>query len=386
MAAPPSPAQERLTLLVFAAMALHLVFLVDSLLDQVLRLPLEGDWHYIHELGRRVWAGDWATAYDVGPEDRLFWRYPPFALYAAALWALLPAVAAYWVLMGLQVLGVGVTLRQLPVSAPVLAVTAAFASAPFADVVGAGQFSGILLAVIASGCLLWARGQPLVGGLVLGLLATKPNWGLPFGLFALAVGEWRAAAGMLATTAGLLLCTAPLGLGIWSSFLEMSLRNDRILAAYDNSLMITLWGTLQGALPGVLARVAWWGGLGAMGWALVRVVRREDREMQLATVTLFAIAANPYASYYDALVLLFPGLVWARRADGSRWWWAIGGILAALWISTYAATKYHMLWAGERPPFALTGLLIAAWLVTLGGWRTRSAPGEHEVPVADPAA
>jgi len=370
----PDRQGEIVGLAVFAVAGLHLLFVADTLWDAIRGLELEGDWYWIWRLGARIWDGQISGSYDIDEGQTLFWRYPPYVLYVAAAMALVPPAVAWWTNAAVQTGALWVAIRQLPTAPLVVATTVLVASAPFCDAIGAGQFSGVLLAVITVGSVLWSKGHDFVGGLVLGLLAAKPNWGLPFGLFALAIGQWRAAGGMLVTTALLVVASLPLGVDLWGAFVEMSLRNDQFVAMYDNRLQITLWGTLEGALPRGLARGAWWLGLCGMGAAVVGAVRRSSRLDQLAAVTLFTVAANPYASYYDALALAFPALVWHRRSAMGYPWWVTGGLIALIWFSAFTATKYHMILSTEPPPFTLTGLLVALWLIVEGFWRPVPAP------------
>jgi len=357
------PVLERLELLLFAFLGVHLLFIADSVVDNVVELNLEGDWWHLYTVGLRVWDGTVPGVYDIDINAKMFWRYPPFCLYGAAVLAIGPPAVGYWTQVALQVCGVGLVAWLLRARKTHLVVLAIVASAPLHTTVGAGQNSGVLLAVIVSGSILWSQGRSVAGGIVLGLLAAKPNWGLPFGVFALLVRDWQAAVAMLSTAAALTLASLPLGPGLWVDFVMALTHHNELVARYPPSRMITLWSTLQPMLPALAAHVLWWSGLAAMVAALAQIVRRDDRLHQLGALTLFSVACNQYASFYDALVLIFPALLWWRRGTRTAVWWGIGGVILATWIAAHAATSYGQLLGSGDPPFALTGVLTTLWLI-----------------------
>jgi hypothetical protein len=89
----------------------------------------------------------------------------------------------------------------------------------------------------------------------------------------------------------------------------------------------------------------------------------------LGLTLLLAVAVNPYASFYDALVLVLPATVWwADRALWRRGPWLTVGILIAI---AWCAEQYVYTWsnvlrplgADWRPPFSLVGPAVTIWLL-----------------------
>ena len=84
---------------------------------------------------------------------------------------------------------------------------------------------------------------------------------------------------------------------------------------------------------------------------------------------LLAVSANPYAFFYDALVLAVPATVWWAERD--RWartpWLIVGALLALTWCwssgcipGEWSAGPAGVRW---RPPVSIVGLTTAIWLV-----------------------
>jgi hypothetical protein len=72
-----------------------------------------------------------------------------------------------------------------------------------------GQNATLTLTILVWGWALAARGRPVAGGVVWGLLVFKPVWALAFFLVPFLSRRWRFCAAMVATGAGLALLTLP---------------------------------------------------------------------------------------------------------------------------------------------------------------------------------
>ncbi|MBL8795338.1 MAG: DUF2029 domain-containing protein [Planctomycetia bacterium] len=85
-----------------------------------------------------------------------------------------------------------------------------------------GQNAPLTLAIVTWGWALMAREHPIAGGMVWGLLAFKPVWGLAFFLAPLVTARWRACLAMVLTGGGLALLTLPfVGLRSWFNWLDV---------------------------------------------------------------------------------------------------------------------------------------------------------------------
>ena len=85
-----------------------------------------------------------------------------------------------------------------------------------------GQNSSLTLCIVVWGWALMARGRPVAGGFLWGLLAFKPVWAVSLLLALILLGRWRSALVMAATGAGLVLLTLPVvGVQAWFDWLHV---------------------------------------------------------------------------------------------------------------------------------------------------------------------
>ena len=339
---------------------------------------MQNDWRHFQVAAEQFVSGQWADLYT----DRLdtvhpgyFWRYPPFALYAVAPLAWMPQGWAYGLLasIGLAALaGSLVLLSRFGPPAELEAWVLAIAlSAPALSTLITGQISALLLLCVVTAAALWTRGHVVAACAVLGLLAVKPNLGIFFGGYVIARREWRGAGAMVAVVIGLSALTLPLGFELWADFLRVSLSNTTLIAQYEPYKMITLKSFLSSVLgDGRVAQVLWVGVSLGLSAAAVSVWQRPGPPLRyLGHVLLLAIAANPYASFYDALLLVVPATVWWLERDSWRRnrWIVVGALIATMWCWEQWAHTYREILKsaglGVTPPFSLVGPIAAVWLL-----------------------
>ena len=117
---------------------------------------------------------------------------------------------------------------------------------------GHGQ-NGFLTAALFAGALVTLERRPGTAGVLFGLLAYKPQFGLMIPLALLAAGRWRAIAAAAATVAAMLLATMlAFGLEIWRAFFD-STKVSRAALLESGEVG---WHKMQS----VLSWVRMWGG------------------------------------------------------------------------------------------------------------------------------
>lgn len=335
----------------------------------------ERDWWTLREVARSFVAGDWGAVY----VDRAlsngtnFFRYPPFVLYLIAPLAAIPPLAAYAVVCAIQLVAAVVILLLLfrirrPREAE-LNVAAVLGSAAMAHVIVSGQNSALLALVIAAAAYFWAVGRNSAAGVCVGLLACKPNWLPVFGLFALWRGGLKAGLAAAITGAALVISTLPLGVGLWKAFFAMTTRAGEIGTRYSLYKEITLLAALRSVLGwGTLTTIVW---AGSVAIATVLVIRalRQGRPLgrSIASITLLAVIANPYVSFYDGFVLVVPATLWyAHRGTYSdRAWRSVGMWIGAYWVWDMAVFYYaSVVPIFRNPHVSAAGFLVTGWLVT----------------------
>jgi hypothetical protein len=101
---------------------------------------------------------------------------------------------------------------------------------------------------------------------------------------------------------------------------------------------------------------------------------------------LLVISANPFAFFYDALLLAIPATVWWAERD--RWsrnpWLIVGWLIALMWCSEQWLYSWGVVTARGgvpwRPPVSIVGLSTAIWLILVGREAMR-APDGHPVEI-----
>ena len=85
-----------------------------------------------------------------------------------------------------------------------------------------GQNSSLTLMIAIWGWALNVRGRPILGGIVWGMLAYKPVWGLTFFIAAMALRQWRFGLSMCITGLMLVIFTLPfVGVQSWKDWLHV---------------------------------------------------------------------------------------------------------------------------------------------------------------------
>ena len=97
------------------------------------------------------------------------------------------------------------------------------ASAPWATSLLLGQLAALWLAMAVIGLVLWNERRDLSAGVVLGLLATKPVFLIPFALFVLRERRSRIAIGIAISIVALVAISAP-AFGTWIDWAHASSR------------------------------------------------------------------------------------------------------------------------------------------------------------------
>lgn len=298
------------------------------------------------------------------------WHYPPMFLLVvlpAALmpygWALLAYLAAtfpaYW--------------KTLRAMAP--GTTAGLAALAFPGVwvnVGHGQ-NGFLTTGLMGGGLLLLERRPVLAGVLFGLLAYKPQFGLLLPLVLAAAGRWTSvvAAGATATVAALL-SLAVFGVDTWDAFFA-SLALSRTVVLEQGAVG---WHRLQS----VFAAVRLLGGGVALAYAVqgvttvaaagaaVWVWRRGSGRLAAAALVTATLLATPYVMDYDLVLVALPIAWLAAEAmeRGPRPWEKT--LLAVAWLLPLVVRQIAQ---GLMVP--LTPLVLGALLaVIVGRVRARS--------------
>ncbi len=336
---------------------LYLVVTANGAVDQQGR-PLGTDFSDVYAAGTYVLDGDPEAPFDPARqharEQKLFgeatpfygWHYPPFFLLAAAALALMPygIALAVWqaVTLGLYLLTIRAIVRSwlqghaaIGIPPDWLLLASAFPAVLIN--IGHGQ-NGFLTAALLGAALMQLDRRPLLAGILFGLLAYKPQFGLLIPVALGATGRWRTVATAAVTVALLALATTlAFGPHVWQAFLD-STRFTRLVALEQGD---TGWYKIQS----LFAWARMWGAsvtvayalqaalVVALGAALIWLWRSTTAyPLKAAALCLAAILATPYTFDYDMMVLA-PAIAFVAVDGFARGFgpWEKTA-LAALWL------------------------------------------------------
>jgi Glycosyltransferase family 87 len=193
--------------------------------------PIGTDFSNVYAAGSLTWQGRAAEAYDPAlqhaAEKAVFdgrevpfygWHYPPFFFAIAVLVAAVPYAWGLAIWLVASFAAYLTAIRAILPRQETLLVAAAF-PAVFVNV-GHGQ-NGFLTAALLGGALHWLDRRPWLAGVLIGLLAYKPQFGVLIPIALLAGGRWRTIGAAAATVAALVAVSfAMLGSNVWHAFAD----------------------------------------------------------------------------------------------------------------------------------------------------------------------
>jgi hypothetical protein len=301
--------------------------------------PIGYDFITFWSAGLITLQGDPAGAFDpatifamqrvaVPASDMIFlWHYPPTFQVVAAGLATMPYLVSYFVFIGASLALYLAVLRQLVPSRDAIVLLLAFPGAYIAFLHGQNS---LLSAALIGGALISIDKRPILAGVLIGLLAYKPQLGLLFPLALLATGRWRAVRAAAATVVAYAgIATAWLGTDIWGVFLGNAgvvrsvMENGNLPWAKMPSAFIFL--AMLGASHA--ASYVFQGVVAIAAAATTVLVWRRCGPSPLAGATLVAgtLLISPYTFDYELALLAIPLALVARdmvergAGTGERW-------------------------------------------------------------------
>jgi alpha-1,2-mannosyltransferase len=378
-------------LIAFIAALAYLAATANGLNDALGR-PLGTDFSNVYAAGTLVRDGEPQAPFDpaqqyareqaiFGPATPFYgWHYPPFFLLVAAALATMPYLLALVVWQGATLALYLVVLRMIvtdppgeprreapaptakPAPDPLWLLLALAFPAVFINF-GHGH-NGFLTAALIGAALTCLDRRPLLAGVLIGLLAYKPQFGLLLPVVLVASGRWRVFAAAAATVAALAaITTAAFGTSVWDAFVA-STHFTRIIVLENGE---TGWQKIQS----VFSAVRMWGGpvplayavqgavtlalAGAMAWLWRAPV---DFALKAAGLIIAAVLATPYSLDYD-MTALAPAIAFLA-VRGMRCGFAPyeKSALAALWIAPLVARSLAQAMLLPVGLFAMVTMLI----------------------------
>jgi hypothetical protein len=320
----------------------------DGLIDRNGK-PLGTDFSNVYAAGSLTLQGRPAQAYEPAlqhaAEKTVFdgrevpfygWHYPPFFFAVAVVVAAFPYAwgLAIWLIASLA--AYLAVMRAILPRPETLLIAAAF-PAVFINI-GHGQ-NGFLTAALLGGALHLLDRRPWLAGVLIGLLAYKPQFGVLIPVALVAGGRWSTIGAALATVAALFAVSfLTLGGGVWHAFADSM--------TFTQTVVLEQGGTGWEKIQSVFSAVRMWGAdvhtayaaqialllmlAGSLFWLWRSDAAFELKASALATGSLLA---TPYVLDYD-LVVLAVGIAFFARHGLRRGFRSFEiSLLAMVWIA-----------------------------------------------------
>ena len=261
------------------------------------------------------------------------WPYlnPPVLAWLLVPLALLPFTVAFAVWIAASTIALGWAAWLTRPSARF--VLSAFGFLPTFVALGSGQIAPLIVLALVAAIRLEDRSRHLAAGVLLALLATKPQLGLLLPVALLASGRWRAPATAGAITVALAALTI-LTLGVDGTRAWLSAVRD-----FSDNPYFLRW-----SLVPLVGDAGWWAVLVAVA-VVVGVAARRWRDHTLVVYgagVIGSILVNHYLTPSDLVMLLIP--VWALARAGRRAVW----LAALLWGTGWLALFFPALVIGAE--------------------------------------
>jgi hypothetical protein len=319
----------------------------DGLIDRNSK-PIGTDFSNVYAAGTLIWQGRPAEAYEPArqhaAEKAVFggrevpfygWLYPPFFFVVAFLVASLPYAWGLAIWLAASFAAYLAAMRAIVPRPETLLIAAAF-PAVFINI-GHGQ-NGFLTAALLGGALHWLDRRPWLAGVLIGLLAYKPQFGVLIPVALLAGGRWNTIGAAAATVAALVAVSfVTLGGGVWHAFADSmtftqtvvlepgGIGWEKIQSAFS---AMRMWGAgvrtayaIQIALALMLAA--------SLAWLWQSNALFELKASALATASLLA---TPYVLDYDLVVLAVAIVFFVRHGMNRGFHDYEISLLAAAWV------------------------------------------------------
>jgi hypothetical protein len=347
----------------------------DGLIDRNGK-PIGTDFSNVYAAGRLALHGDAADAYDpplqhaaeravFGRDVPFFgWHYPPFFFAIAALVATVPYAFGLLLWMALSLPAYLATIRAILPKQETLLAAAAF-PAVFVNI-GHGQ-NGFFTAALLGGALQLLERRPALAGVLIGLLAYKPQFGLLIPLALLASKRWITIASAAATVAlSIALSVLLLGTDVWRAF--------RTSTAFTQTVVLEQGGTGWEKIQSIFSAVRMWGAgvplaygvqsalTLAVAACIVWLWRSAAAfELKAAALAIGCLLATPYVLDYDLVVLGVAIAFLARHGFARGFQPYEATVLAIAWIMPLLA---RTIMSATGVPFGLL-TLTAVFAITI---------------------
>jgi len=281
--------------------------------------------------GRLALAGAASTAYDIAHPTMMqqlalghatareyYWFYPPSFLLVVTPFALLPYLPSLFLWLALTLIAYLAAIYAIRPGRITLLLALA-APTVCANVI-TGQ-TGFLCASLLGGGLLLLDSEPVSAGVLIGLLAIKPQLALLIPVVLIATRRWRAVAAAAATAgSAVILSGLLLGWDSWTAFINVPASASQALLQQGTVGLFkiqSLYAVVR--VLGAAAPLAWLAQAGAsmvIAFAVLKVWWRElPYGLKAAALATGGLMVTPYAMIYDLALLAVPVAFLVREGE-----------------------------------------------------------------------
>jgi alpha-1,2-mannosyltransferase len=330
-------------------------------------------------------VGQQARQVALVPESSTERFIPVYAPQTALLFlplALLPYFSAglVWALITMAVYGWSVWVAWRPARLLLpdrrFLVAAALAFPPVWQLPGYGQTTAFVLVAFAGGWCAMEADRRLLAGVVLSLIAIKPQFGLVLAAVAIVAGEGRLIAGVLVGVGVQVLATlAVFDFSVFTAYAAAIRRIPTISALLEpQAVKMHSIRALTHLLPGRLDALVWT----MLSVAVIVATAWVWRQMlpwraRFGVLVLASVLVNPHLTIYDVTLLVLP-VLWIggwllELEEQTDWYWQrVYWIAAALMIPTAAIVEVQL------SPILIAALFVRIVVIASSRARISSRP------------
>lgn len=292
------------------------------------------------------------------------WHYPPHILLLIAPFGYLAYLPAWllWSVLGLAAFYATIRLAPQPLPTPLIALTL-LSPASMVNLL-AGQ-SGFFCALMLLGGLYLLPKKPLLAGLLFGLLTIKPHLGVLLVPALLILGQWRAIAAAIVTTATLIGASIlAWGIAPWQAFIEAAPKvSVSLLERFDGFYTLMMPGLIAAQrVLGIPLATAWivFAAIALPLAALILAMIRREGLTPRTTLAMMlgTLLVIPYGYNYDmpAIALALIVYLHQRQPLTSR----ESLLFQFIWAAPVLVYFLNLL-ALPLVPLALIGGILLLW-------------------------
>src|ERR1700730_12160108 len=234
------------------------------------------------------------------------WHYPPFFLAVAFVVAAVPYAWGLAIWLAASLAAYLAAIRAILPRPETLLIAAAFPAVVV--IIGHGQ-NGFLTTALLGGALHLLDRRPWIAGVLIGLRAYKPTFGVLISVALLASGRWSSIGAAAVTIAGLVaLSFVTLGGEVWHGFANSM--------SFTQTVVLEQGGTGWEKIQSIFSAGRMWGGSVQLAYAVQIALAAllaaslawlwhsgAAFELKAASLAVGSLLATPYVLDYDLVVL-----------------------------------------------------------------------------------